>query len=355
MPTPSPSTKPDADATPLDALWQARAVMWVVLAGEGLALVLALAPGVVGDRWIYFALTSVVTQWVSLLALSALYLLRQPLGRLRPQNVAYVALGLLLLSTWLVTGVAWLLLRDLWASGGGDWQLHFLRFGGIALAVGLLALAAFQNHWRARRLAVMAKQSELDALQARIRPHFLFNTLNTGAALVHARPGEAERLLLDLADLFRAALSGPRDIPLADELALARRYLEIESLRFAGRLQLRWVLPESIPAVRVPALSIQPLVENAIRHGIEPLAEGGAVDIVVRVEGDRVRIEVANDLPKSASKASVGHRVGLASARERIEALSLGRGRLETAVVDGRHVATILMPLDAAGYSPTTR
>ena len=88
-----------------------------------------------------------------------------------------------------------------------------------------------------------AKQSELQALQARIRPHFLFNTLNTGAALVHPRPEEAERLLLDLADLFRAALAGPRQILLEDELSLARRYLEIEALRFGERLQVRWELP----------------------------------------------------------------------------------------------------------------
>src|SRR5690606_40337555 len=95
----------------------------------------------------------------------------------------------------------------------------------------------FYNHWRATQLALQAKQSQLEALQARIRPHFLFNTLNTGVALVRQRPGEAERLLLDLADLFRAALAGPPTVPLEDELALARRYVESEQLRLGPRLR----------------------------------------------------------------------------------------------------------------------
>src|SRR5690606_9580864 len=121
------------------------------------------------------------------------------------------------------------------------WSLP--RMAGLTLCVGLLGLAVFYHHWRATQLAVQAKQAQLEALQARIRPHFLFNTLNTGVALVRERPGEAERLLLDLSDLFRAALAGPPTIPLEDELALARRYLEIEQLRFGPRLQVKWEVP----------------------------------------------------------------------------------------------------------------
>ncbi len=331
----------------MEVLWQAPALISVVVAGEGLALLLALAPGLRMDRLIYFGLASLVIQWIALLTLGFLSLNRRRISSLAPQEVAWVALALLLASTWLTGGAAWLLLKGSWPMAEGGWPLFLLRLTVMALVVGLLGLAAFQNHWRAKRLAVMAKQSELDALQARIRPHFLFNTLNTGAALVHAHPEEAERLLLDLADLFRAALSGPREIPLADELALARRYLEIESLRFAERLRLRWDLPPQIPDVRVPALSIQPLVENAIRHGIEPLPQGGEVDIRVQVHGQTVRIIIANDLPRSGGPSLGGHGVGLASARERIEALSQGRGRLEVGVVGGRHVATITLPIDA--------
>lgn len=339
---PAPPAPPD----PLEALWQPQALTAVVLAGEGLAALLALAPGNQSDRWVHFGLASLMIQWVALLTLAGLYVMRRPLSALSPPRVAWVALSLLMVSTWVAGGASWLVLEVPGSGGPLGWLGHLLQLSAMALTVGLLALAAFQNFWRARRLAVLAKQSELEALQARIRPHFLFNTLNTGAALVHDQPGQAERLLLDLADLFRAALSGPRDIPLADELSLARRYLEIESLRFGARLRLAWDLPDPLPDVRLPALSIQPLVENAIRHGVEPSGGGARLDVAVKQDGDAVRIIISNDLPPPGANAAPGHHVGLSSARERIEALSQGRGTLDTEVRDGRFIATIRMPLD---------
>ncbi|HEX4853020.1 sensor histidine kinase [Arenimonas sp.] len=332
---------------PLEALWQPQALTAVLLAGEGLALLLALAPGNPGDRWVHFGLASLMIQWIALLTLGALYALRGALARVAAPRVAWIALSLLVLNALVAGSAAWLALSG--ADGGGlqGWFQQQLRLCAMTLTVGLLALAAFQNFWRARQLAVLAKQAELEALQARIRPHFLFNTLNTGAALVHARPGEAEQLLLDLSDLFRAALSGESEIPLADELALARRYLEIEALRFGPRLRLSWSLPDPVPAIRVPTLSIQPLVENAIRHGVEPSAEGGAVDVRVEAEGAQVKVIVANDLPRASTRvgpAHAGHQVGLASVRSRIEALTEGRGRVEAGIIDGRYVATLTLP-----------
>ncbi|HEY2346449.1 MAG TPA: histidine kinase [Xanthomonadaceae bacterium] len=331
---------------PLDALWQAPALISTLLAGEGLAVVLALTPGAGGDRWVYFGLASLLVQWIVLLTIGGLYLLRGMLARRRPHAIAWMALGLLLVSTWLVGAAAGYVLHVWEPRDPHAAPMFILRLTGMALTVGLLGLAAFQNYWRARQLAVQAKQSELEALQARIQPHFLFNTLNTGAALVHARPGEAERVLLDLADLFRAALAGPRSIPLAEELSLARRYLEIESLRFGDRLRVRWALPTDLPAVSVPALSIQPLVENAIRHGIEPSATGGCVEIAVATERRSLVVTVRNDLPGDGAVAAAGHNVGLASVRERIHALDpQHRGTLETRMEGGRYVAVITLPL----------
>lgn len=330
---------PRQTSTPLDALWQAPVIAWVVLAGEALAAVLALAPGVVGDRWFHFGLTSLVIQWVALFTLGGLYALRRPLARVRPPYLAYFALGLLMLATWLVCGLAWLTAGEALPLSAAGWRSLLLRLSGIALTVGLLGLAIFQNHWRARQLAVRAKQFELEALQARIRPHFLFNTLNTGAALVHQRPDQAEHLLLDLADLFRAALAGPREIPLGDELTLARRYLEIEGLRFGPRLRVNWRLPERLPPVMVPTLSIQPLVENAIRHGVEPAAGGGEIDIEVESGADAVRVVVRNTMPAQAGADTSGHRIGLDSVRARLQ--SMAGSSLETGVVEGRYVATL--------------
>ena len=329
---------------PLAALWRPPALLGVMLGGEALAAILALAPAQNGDRLVQFGLASLGIQWVALGTLCALYLLRHRLDRLPPMRLAWICLGLFLAMSLLVSMAAWSVLV-VGGIGDGSRQAFVLRMLAIALVVGLIGLVSYQNYWRSRRLAVRAKQLELEALQARIRPHFLFNTLNTGAALVHARPDEAERVLLDLADLFRSALRGPQLIPLAEELALTRRYLEIEALRFGPRLQLAWDVPEPLPEALVPSLSIQPLAENAIRHGIERLPAGGRIEIRVHSEavGGGIEVVIVNDLPAVGS-GHKGHAVGLASARERVQAMTDGRGRIDADIEDGRFVARMHLP-----------
>jgi two-component system sensor histidine kinase AlgZ len=344
------TSRPPADPSPapLDTLWQAAVLIWIVIAGEGLAAILTFAQSAPGDRWVYFGLASLAVQWTLLLTLTGLYAVRRLLARTRPLVIACLAMVVLLLSSWLVYAAAAVLPSALWSASPRMPEDALLRVTGITLCVGLLGLAAFYNHWRTRQLAVRAKQSELEALQARIRPHFLFNTLNTGAALVRQRPGEAERVLLDLADLFRAALSGPRHISLGEELALARRYLEIESLRFGDRLQVEWSLPLELPDIQVPALSVQPLVENAIRHGVEPSPAGGDVRIEMHLRGHWLLISISNTTPSAPSPPTRGHRVGLNSVRARIHAMTGGRGSIETRTEQGRHIATLVLPLSPA-------
>ncbi|WP_396615556.1 sensor histidine kinase [Lysobacter soli] len=338
--------KTDSSVRPLDPLWQPPAIIWTLLVGQGLAIVLALAPGLTLDRTVYFGLASFGAVWVCLLSLAMLYVLRAPLGHLRPVHIALIALALLLLNTWLAAFTMVELLGSSISGTFPDIPELFLQLGGIALTVGALGFAAFQSHWRAQKLALQAKQSELEALQARIRPHFLFNTLNTGAALVRRQPEEVERLLLDLADLFRAALAGPRDITLEDELALARRYLEIESLRFGDRLRIEWKLPREIPRVMVPSLSIQPLVENAIRHGIERRAEGGEIEVAVSTVPGTVVVRITNPLA-SGGENRPGHHVGLNASQVRIEALTGGRGSVLTQQEGRRFIATVRLPTNA--------
>ncbi len=342
-PHPRPNV-PAATVGPLDSLWQGRVVIWVVLAAEGLAAVLTLAGDAPLGRWVRFGLLSLMVQWVALLTLGGLYLLRKRLNDVKPQLIAYLALALLLLSSWSVLAISDLLLGDLWRISEAARLDVVLRVTGIVMIVGWLALAAFQNHWRLRLLAVRAKQAELAALQARVRPHFLFNTLNTGAALVHNRPDEAEHLLLDLADLFRAALGGPREIPLSEEIALIERYLEIESLRFRERLRVRWTRPDPMPEALVPSLSLQPLVENAIKHGIERIAEGGDIDIRIDSDERGIVIVISNPIPADSSRAAPGHNVGLPSSLAQIETYTEGRGSVEAKTGDGRFIVTVKLP-----------
>ncbi len=353
---PAPSSTPLSPATapprPLDALWQPRALVWAVLVAVGLALVLALAPGLRHDRLVYFGLAAMATLWTVLITLGTLYLLRRPLRQMPALRLAWMGLAVLLLAAWLVTSIAWWLFGELRDGPEQTLTSLLLNLTGIVLAVGLLSLAAFQNEWRSRRLQLQARQAELDALHARIQPHFLFNTLNTAAALVHARPDQAEDLLLDLADLFRAALSGPRSTELAAELGLLRRYLEIEQLRLGERLRVHWDLPSPLPDAEVPALCVQPLVENAVRHGIEPRPDGGEIGIRVVVDGARLLIRVDNpDTGDAATPASNGHGVGQGAVRARLEAAATA-GRLETRREDGRYIAEVTLPLLPLGTQP---
>ena len=206
------------------------------------------------------------------------------------------------------------------------------------------AMASIKALCRASAHNSQDEQLELEARQARIRPHFLFNTLNTGAALVHARPDETEQLLLDLADLFRAALGGPSEMRWGEESALIERYLEIESLRFRERLRVRWTRPEPMPNTLVPALSLQPLVENAIKHGIERIPGGGEIDIRIDSNDKGVVIVISNPVPSEPARVSTGHNVGLPASLAQIEAYTEGRGSVVARADGERFTVTVTLP-----------
>jgi len=338
MPLPIDPRTIERTRPPLEVLWQPSSLISMMLAGELLAVILALAPGISGSRWVHFGLTSLLIQWISLLTLGVLAMLRHSLGKLRPLGVAYFALATLLVTTSGVCSLVWLLLHRQLMLPHEAWRALWFQFSGIALAVGLIGVAIFRSYWNARQLAVHAKQAELEALQARIHPHFLFNTLNTGAALVHEQPEKAEQLLLDLADLFRAALAGPNLISLHEELLLARRYAEIEQLRFGPRMRVEWALPEVLPDLAVPTLSIQPLVENAIHHGVEPSTTSCLLRIAVESGAMQASVSVSNDLPSPPASVRTGHGVGLRAVRERVAAMG---GHVETCADDGQYRVTI--------------
>jgi len=316
----SPRPEPTPPGAPLEILWQPVVVVSAVLAGEMLAAILALAPGISGSRWMYFGLSSLLIQWISILTLCVLRMARVPLARLRPLAIAWVTATTLLLATAAVCAAAWLLLRGFPRLSQPDWRVLWLQFSGIALVVGLVGAVIFQNHWNARQLAVRAKQAEFDALVARVQPHFLFNALNAAATLVHREPQRVEQILLDLSDLFRAALAGPAEVPIDDEILLARRYIDIESIRFGHRMQVEWELPTPLPPLRLPRLSLQPLVENAVHHGVGSSAASGRIGISLRPHGDHWLLAVENSLPAEgeAQARHNGHHVGLSGLRARL-------------------------------------
>ena len=185
--------------------------------------------------------------------------------------------------------------------------------------------------------------ARLAELQSRIRPHFLFNSLNSAIALVRAEPAKAEALLEDLSDLFRHALIDPGEsVTLADEIALARRYLGIEQVRFGERLQLDWQLDPAADVARLPPLLLQPLVENAVRHGVEPSADGAQVRISTRRHGQRVVIQVSNTVPAGAGPAGAGE--ALRNVRERLALLHDVQGQFRSGLQGGVFQVRVEIP-----------
>lgn len=199
---------------------------------------------------------------------------------------------------------------------------------------------------RDRAQAPADAMARLVELQSRIRPHFLFNTLNTAIALVRVDPARAEEVLEDLAELFRVALAdaGPNaeGVRLDQEVELARRYLAIEQLRFGGRLRVNWQLDPHASDARVPPLLLQPLVENAVRHGVEPNDDGGDVDIVTRSRGGEVEIRVVNTV--GLPSRTQGHGLALRNVRQRLRLMHDVAARLEAGPGEGRFVVRIVLP-----------
>ncbi|OZA57237.1 MAG: sensor histidine kinase [Acidovorax sp. 17-64-282] len=174
---------------------------------------------------------------------------------------------------------------------------------GALLSAALVAALVM----RARGRTPAATTARLTELQSRIRPHFLFNTLNSAIALVREEPAKAESLLEDLSDLFRHALVEQGEaVTLAEEITLARRYLAIEEVRFGKRLQVQWSLDPRTDNARLPPLLLQPLVENAVKHGVEPSARGGKLRVLTELRGSRVVVRITNTLPSKEGKNGQG-------------------------------------------------
>ena len=211
---------------------------------------------------------------------------------------------------------------------------------GAALAAALVAALVL----RAKGRAPAAANARLSELQSRIRPHFLFNTLNSAIALVRAEPAMAETLLEDLSELFRHALMDQGEaVTLAQEIALAQRYLAIEQVRFGERLRLEWALDPQAGQARLPPLLLQPLVENAVRHGVEPSESGATVRVSTQKRGSVVVIKVTNTVPAGAG--APGHGVALDNVRDRLRLLHDVQGRFRSGLVDGVYQVRMEVPV----------
>jgi len=349
--------KPDGPGGPYPSFYlpnfcTSRAVLAIVLIVELTALVTTLARSGAGlGFWTDLARTSVFMLWIGLLGAGLLCLGRPWLAR---QTVARGSTAVLAGITSLIATVSFLA----WAFGQselgvatgaatlipGELWGFMLRNAAIGFVVTALALRYFYVTHQWRRNVEMQARARVHALQARIRPHFLFNSMNTIASLTRTDPARAEAAVQDLADLFRANLSDKRNtITLAEELEVARIYQRIEQLRLGKRLQVDWNIGQLPMGSLVPGLLLQPLLENAIYHGIEPRPQGGVVTVTGELSGGLITIVVRNPVAERHIERE-GNRLALSNIRERLSLMYGERALVKAGRFDSEYIVTLRFP-----------
>ncbi len=220
----------------------------------------------------------------------------------------------------------------------GPWLASALA--GMMLSAALVAVL----EWRAQQRRPASTAARLAELQSRIRPHFLFNTLNSAIALVRAEPAKAEMLLEDLSELFRSALVDQGDaVSFEQEIELAKRYLAIEEVRFGPRLRATWAIAPDTLQAKLPPLILQPLVENAVKHGVEPSSEGADIKVSAQRRGSTIVIKITNTAP--AGQGHAGHGVALRNVQERLRLLHDVQSSFRCTFVDGIYQVRMEVPV----------
>lgn len=329
-------------------LCNVTALTVVILVAQLLVLVLLLAGQEIS--WARFALLSLFVQWVALTSAGLLCAARSFLARFSLLQGAALAFLLVMFATLLVG-----LVGDRVISGDFTQPVHWrglLRQLAIAGIITGMVLRYFYVQQQLREQERSELQARIQALQSRIRPHFLFNSMNIIASLISIDPETAESVVEDLSALFRASLNDVgNQVKIAEELALCRRYVRIEGLRLGDRLEMDWQIDELPDQLRIPLLTVQPLLENAIYHGIQPLPEGGSISVRLWYDDGRVNVSISNPVPDANQRAgdqapNEGNRMALNNIRSRLEVLYGSSAVLDAREDEGRFTTTLSYPYD---------
>ncbi len=326
-----------------------RMVFAVVVIAQLFVLILMLARWQFGrEGWDTLGLVSLYVQWIALGSLGALCALRGWLARFEPLVAAGLSYAVLLGITLLISALAYSVMQMLELDAGASRGDFLARTLLMAAIIGALILRYFyvRHQWEEQLKA--EARARIEALAARIRPHFLFNSLNTIAALTSSRPALAEELVQDLADLFRMSMQDVHArISLEEELDIARRYLNIEQQRLSGRLAVEWQT-KNLPLDRpIPPLILQPLLENAVYYGIEPNPAGGTISILATYNLGKLRLEVRNPvLSENHAGHHKGNQMALDNIRERLKLAFGPDARLEHEVREGQYRVRLLFRLE---------
>lgn len=324
-------------------LCRVRALFMLLVTSELLALALAMVRAQQGwIDWGFFGLLSLFVQWTVLTSIAMICPLRPRLARLSVASATLIIIILVLMDVFAFSLLADRVLYP--GSGAPQWH-NIAKKMLLATLITSIVLRYFylQHQWQQQLEAEL--QARLSSLQSRIQPHFLFNSMNTIASLIASDPQRAENAVLDLSELFRASLrTSEQLIPLQRELELCQRYLDIEALRLGDRLQLQWHIADGLNNQAIPPLTLQPLVENAIYHGIQPRAQGGVVRIQARASGDFVYLLVQNPKPEPGPSGHDGNRMALDNIQARIQALFGDRAALKHSDQGDTYTVTLRLP-----------
>lgn len=330
----------------LPNLCDGRSLLRCGVLAQAVALVLAFAPGQHQDIFLRLGVISVVVHWITFCSALLICSCRRWLNQLNPGGILLSATMILLSVTGVISYFAYTV--------AGFSQHHLSQsaasfiFGNLMVAsiVAVIAMLFFIMHAE-RNLQVQAQsRAELTALQARIQPHFLFNSLNTVAELIHADPTAAEQALLDLSALFRAALHAGEQVCLTDELQLARQYLSLEQWRLGTRMTVEWRQPVNLPTINIPALTIQPLLENAVRHGIEKSEQSASLQVEVVHTNRSVSIVIVNPYNRYKPRDLNAHNgIALNNIRQRLALQYGSAAQLSHSVFDGLFRVKLIIPL----------
>ncbi|MGH6623948.1 MAG: sensor histidine kinase [Burkholderiaceae bacterium] len=243
---------------------------------------------------------------------------------------------------WLIPAAVTAVLSSYLAAPGSGWTPFAHGLAALTMGAGL------QHYYelRERAFSPAVAEAKYQALQSRIRPHFLFNSLNAVLSVIRSEPAKAERMLESIAELFRAVMADTRRlVPLAQEIELCRNYVEIEQTRLGNRLAVDWQIGAYHPRAKVPQLLLQPIIENAIRYGAEKLA--GKADIVVRVRqhGFTLELFVSNPIAPERPERE-GNQIGLANIRGRLALIYDLEAKMETQVRRDRFELTMTLPVE---------
>ena len=310
----------------LPHLCSPHSIIGLILAGELLALILVLSRSELRlFSWADMGIVSMVIQWIILASAMVLCSLRHVFRQMPPTLSGSLAYAIVLVIAAIVLAIGhWLLSVEppFWS---------FLTHLIIAAVLSGIMLRYLYLQQQLHNQKQAELQSRIHALQARIKPHFLFNSMNTIASLIAVNQDAAEKAVEDLSELFRASLQCANLVPLADELSLCHRYVAIEKLRLGDRLRVEWQCNQLPEAAKVPGLSVQPLIENAICHGIQKLQAGGLVEVIINTSGEYLLIQIRNPFPidSACTKGKEGHEMAMRNINHRLQAHYGGKASLK--------------------------